>query len=60
MDKKPNFTLMDISYINGERSQIDYDYRKKQFSTKDELEQYREYLQNKLNKQLFFTYKETV
>ena len=59
MTKTTNFTLLDISYRNGERTQLDYDYRKKIFETKDELESYRDYLQKKLNKELFFTYKET-
>ena len=59
MTKTTNFTLLDISYRNGERTQLDYDYRKKIFETKDELESYKDYLQKKLNKELFFTYKET-
>ena len=60
MEKETNFELLDISYRNGERTQLDYDYRKKKFDSKDELETYRDYLQKKLNKELFFTYKETV
>ena len=59
MEKEINFELLDISYRNGERTQLDYDYRKKKFDSKDELETYRDYLQKKLNKELFFTYKET-
>ena len=60
MIEQSNLELLDISYRNGERTQLDYDYRKKQFNTIDDLEHYRKYLENKLNKQLFFTYKELV
>lgn len=58
MPKTISFELLDISYRNGERTQLDYDYRKKRFESKEEIENYRKYLESKLSKQLFFTYKE--
>ncbi len=49
--------LLGISYVNGERSSIDYAYKKSFFKSLEELEQYREYLEKKLKKQLFFDYR---
>ena len=49
---------MDISYINGERHLMDYDFRKKKFNNMDELEAYRKYLEKRMNKSLFFTYRQ--
>jgi hypothetical protein len=50
--------LTDITYINGERHPLDYDYRKREFASKDELESYRKYLEKRTGKKVFFTYKE--
>lgn len=49
--------LLDVSYINGERTPIDYAYKKSSFTNVEELENYRKYLEKKLEKQLFFSYK---
>lgn len=49
--------LLGISYINGERTPIDHPYRKSSFSNMEELENYRKYLEKKLERQLFFSYK---
>ena len=56
--KEYRFEILDITYINGERSSIDYDYRKKKFETEAELDSYVEYLEKKLNKKLFLTIKD--
>ena len=50
--------LTDISYVNGQRHILGYNNRKKVFQSKDELEQYRVYLERKIGRQLFFTYKQ--
>ena len=50
--------ITDIAYMNGERHLVDYDYRKKQFSSKAEMETYRQYLEKRIGKQLFLTYRE--
>ena len=47
-----------ISYVNGERHLLDYDFRKKQFASRDEMETYRRYLEKRIGKQLFLTYRE--
>lgn len=57
--KEYRFEILDITYINGERSSIDYDYRRKKFETEDQLNSYVEYLEKKLNKKLFLTIKDT-
>ncbi len=49
--------LLGISYVNGDRSSIDYAHRKSSFKSMEELEQYRGYLEKKLKKQLFFDYR---
>lgn len=54
---KSGYEILDISYINGERSVIDYDYKKTRFATYDEMEKYRRYLEKRLDKKLFLMYK---
>jgi hypothetical protein len=51
------FTVLDIHYRNGEKCTIDYDYRKKVFNSRDELDKYKKYLEKKLDKELYLTYK---
>lgn len=52
------FEILDIQYINGERTPIDHQYRKTKFTSKDDMEAYQKYLEKKLDKQLFLTYKD--
>ena len=54
---KLGYEILDISYINGERSIIDYDYKKTRFATYDEMEKYKRYLEKRLGKKLFLMYK---
>ena len=49
-------TLLEITEVNGKRQEIDYNNRKTEFTNMEELDMYREYLQKKLGKQIFFTY----
>ena len=49
-------TLLEITEVNGKRQEIDYNNRKTEFANMEELDMYREYLQKKLGKQIFFTY----
>lgn len=52
--------LIDISYRNGERCPLLYDYRKKIFESYQELEAYRKYLAARVDirfADLFFQYR---
>ena len=46
--------ILDITTINGTRHSIDYKYRKTKFNSEEELENYREYLEDKLGIKLYF------
>jgi len=48
--------LISVEFINGERTNIDYAYRKSSFTSVGELESYRLYLEKKLKQQLFLSY----
>lgn len=48
--------LLEITEVNGKRQEIDYNNRKTEFADMKELDKYREYLQKKLGKPIFFTY----
>ena len=52
--------ITDISYRNGERHLLDYDYRKKVFDSIEDVEKYRKYLEKKTGKTLFLTYREKI
>ena len=49
-------TLLEITEVNGKREEVGYNNRKKEFADIEELNKYRDYLQKKLGKQIFFTY----
>ncbi len=53
-----NYEILRISEINGKRKEIDYNYRKTKFETREELEEYRKYLEAKLGETLFFDVKD--
>jgi hypothetical protein len=55
-EKKITFEILDISYKNGERHTIEYDYRKKRFETMKDMEDYKKYLEKKPNMQLYLTF----
>jgi len=57
-EKTYQFEIVNISYINGERTPIDYAYRKTLFESEDELIDYKKYIQNRLNKRLYFSIKD--
>ena len=50
--------LQEIIEINGKRVECEYNNRKKEFKSHDELEKYRKYLKHKLDKDIYFIYKE--
>ena len=50
--------LLEVSCINGKRHSIDYDYRKSEFATIEEMDAYKRYLEKRLDKQLLFEYKD--
>ena len=50
--------LIKIESINGERTDVDYTYRKSSFTNVEELDSYKDYLEKRLKQQLFLTYKD--
>lgn len=50
--------ILGISECNGKRVPIDYNYRKKEFPSKKEMDNYKKYLSQKLGKPLYFTFKD--
>jgi hypothetical protein len=52
------FEILNITYINGERSTIDHAYRKTKFSSKEEMNSYKSNLEKRLGKKLYLMYKE--
>ena len=48
--------LISVEFINGERTDIEYAYRKSSFTDVEELDSYRLYLEKKLKQQLFLSY----
>ena len=52
------FEILDITYRNGERHQLDYDYRKKKFQNQKDMNSYKKNLEKKLGRELFLMYKQ--
>jgi len=53
-----NYYVEEVYKINGERVPIDYGWRKSKFGSIDEIDKYREYLENKLGMKLFLRYRD--
>ena len=50
--------LLRVSKMNGEKKEIDYNYRKSGFDSFEEMEKYRSYLESKLDLKLFFDFRD--
>ena len=50
--------LQEIIEINGKRVECEHNNRKKEFKSLEELEKYRKCLKHKLDKDIYFVYKE--
>lgn len=56
MQGQHRFEILEITYINGERSNIDYPYKKTKFDSFEEMEKYKIYLQKLVSKDIYLKY----
>ncbi len=50
--------ILAVDEINGKRVPVDYNYRKTEFPSHEEMEKYKNYLEGVVKKQLLITYKD--